>query len=93
MEIKITDVKIFKIKQRGALLGYANIVLNNSFIIRGIKILESEKNGRFVAMPSRRLREEKRAYRDLCHPINHETREIITATIFNAYDELENIEE
>lgn len=93
MEIKITDVKIFKIKQRGALLGYANIVLNNSFIIRGIKILESEKNGRFVAMPSRRLREEKRAYRDLCHPINQETREIITATIFNAYDELENTEE
>ena len=93
MEIKITDVKIFKIKQRGALLGYANIVLNNSFIIRGIKILESENNGRFVAMPSRRLREEKRAYRDLCHPINQETREIITATIFNAYDELENIEE
>ena len=69
------------------------IVINNSFIIRGIKILESEKNGRFVAMPSRRLREEKRAYRDLCHPINQETREIITATIFNAYDELENIEE
>lgn len=93
MDIKITDVKIFKIKQRGALLGYANIVLNNSFIIRGIKILESEKNGRFVAMPSRRLREEKRAYRDLCHPINQETREIITVTIFNAYDELENIEE
>lgn len=93
MEIKITDVKIFKIKQRGALLGYANIVLNNSFIIRGIKILESENNRRFVAMPSRRLREEKRAYRDLCHPINQETREIITATIFNAYDELENIEE
>lgn len=93
MDIKITDVKIFKIKQRGALLGYANIVLNNSFIIRGIKILESEKNGRFVAMPSRRLREEKRVYRDLCHPINQETREIITATIFNAYDELENIEE
>jgi len=87
MELKITDVKIFKIKQRGALLGYANIVLNNSFIIRGIKILESEKNGRFVAMPSRRLREEKRAYRDLCHPINQEAREIITETIFNAYDE------
>lgn len=92
MDIKITDVKIFKIKQRGALLGYANIVLNNSFIIRGIKILESGKNGRFVAMPSRRLREEKRAYRDLCHPINQETREIITETIFNAYDKLENIE-
>lgn len=93
MEIKITDVRIFKIKQRGALLGYANIVLNDSFIIRGIRILENERVGRFVAMPSRRLREEKRAYRDLCHPINQETRETITAAIFDAYDNQEEIEE
>lgn len=91
--MEITDVRIFKIKQRGALLGYANIVLNGCFIVRGIKILENEKNGRFVAMPARRLREEKRAYRDLCHPINQETRELITQTIFDAYDNQENIEE
>ena len=53
--MEITDIKIFKIEKRGALIGYANIVFNNSFIIRGIKILENERNGRFVAMPSRRL--------------------------------------
>lgn len=86
--MEITEIKIFKIKQRGALLGYANIVFNNSFIIRGIKILENEKNGRFVAMPSRRLRQEKRAYRDLCHPINQEVRELLTKEIFSAYDNL-----
>ena len=91
--MEITDVKIFKINQRGALLGYANIVLSNSFIIRGIKILETEKNGRFVAMPSRRLKGEKRAYRDLCHPINQETRDIITKAILDAYDENEKVEE
>ena len=39
MEFKITEVRIFKIKQRGALLGYANIVINDCFIIRGIRIL------------------------------------------------------
>ena len=93
MEIKITDVRIFKIKQRGALLCYANIVLNDSFIIRGIRILENERIGRFVAMPSRRLREEKRAYRDLCHPINQETRDTITTAIFDAYDNQEDTEE
>jgi stage V sporulation protein G len=90
--MEITEIKIFKIKQRGALLGYANIVFNNSFIIRGIKILENEKNGRFVAMPSRRLRQEKRAYRDLCHPINQEVRELLTKEIFSAYDNLEEYE-
>ena len=89
MDINITEVRIFKIKKRGALLGYANSVLNNSFIIRGIKLLETEKTGRFVAMPSRRLRQEKRAYRDLCHPLNQETRDLITKEIFNAYDNLE----
>ena len=91
--MEITNIKIFKIKQRGALLGYANIKFNNAFIIRGIKLLENERNGRFLAMPSRRLRQEKRAYRDLCHPLNQETRELITKAIFEAYDNLENTEE
>lgn len=93
MEIKITDVRIFKIKQRGALLGYANIVINDSFIIRGIKILETEKNGRFVAMPSRKLRTEEHSYRDLCHPLNNDTRKGITQAILDAYDNEENTEE
>ena len=77
--MEITDIKIFKIKQRSALLGYANVIFNNSFIIRGIKILENERNGRFVAMPSRRLRQEKR--------------ELLTKEIFEAYDALEEKEE
>ena len=75
MEIKVTEVRIFKVEKRGALLGYANIVLNDSFIIRGIRILENQRIGRFVAMPSRRLNGEKRAYRDLCHPLNQEVRD------------------
>ena len=92
MEIKVTEVRIFKIKQRGALLGYANIVLNDSFIVRGIRILESERAGRFVAMPSRRLNGEKRAYRDLCHPLNQEVRDLITKEIFDTYDKQEDEE-
>ncbi len=55
--------------------------------------MENERNGRFVAMPSRRLRQEKRAYRDLCHPLNQETRELLTKEIFEAYDALEEKEE
>ncbi len=92
MEIKITEVRIFKIKQRGALVGYANIVLNDSFIIRGIRIIESQRGGRFVAMPSRRLKGEQRAYRDLCHPLNQEVRDLITKEIFDAYDKQEDEE-
>ena len=38
-------------------------------------------------MPARRLRGEKKAYRDLCHPLNNEVREKITTKLFDAYDE------
>ena len=69
MGIKITDIKIFKINRRGALLGYANIVLNDSFIIRGIRLIENRKGVRFVSMPSRKLQGEKKSFRDLCHPL------------------------
>ena len=92
MEIKVTEVRIFKVEKRGALLGYANIVLNDSFIIRGIRILENQRIGRIVAMPSRRLNGEKRAYRDLCHPLNQEVRDLITKEIFDAYDKQEEEE-
>ena len=92
MEIKVTEVRIFKIKQRARLLGYANIVLKDSFIVRGIRILENQRIGRFVAMPSRRLNGEKRAYRDLCHPLNQEVRDLITKEIFDTYDKQEDEE-
>lgn len=91
--MEITDVKIFKAKKRGPVLAYANVVLDNHFIIRGVTLLENEK-GRFVAMPSRRLRGEKRAYRDMCHPLDNEVREELTNTIFETYDKfIENEEE
>lgn len=89
MEFKITEVRIFKIKQRGALLGYANVVINDCFIIRGIRILENQRTGRFIAMPAHRLPGKRREYKDLCHPLNQEVRNLITKEIFNAYDKLD----
>jgi len=85
--MKITDVKIFEARKKGPVLAYANLILDNHFIIRGITLLETEKNGRFISMPARRLRGNKKAYRDLCHPLNNEVREKITAKLFDAYDE------
>ena len=46
--MEITEVKIFKAKQKGAVLAYANIVIDNNFIIRGITLLETERAGRFI---------------------------------------------
>ena len=92
--MEITDVKIFKTKKRGPVLAYANVILDNRFIIRGITLLETEKNGRFISMPSRLLRgEQKHHYRDMCHPLNSEVRDELTQSIFTAYDEFIENEE
>ena len=84
----ITEVKIFKANRKEPVLAYANVVLAGKFIIRGITLLETKKNGRFVSMPSRRIRnEEKKTFRNYCHPLTAEFRDELTKTIFEAYDE------
>lgn len=84
--MEITNVKIFKAKKRGLVLAYANVILDGQFIIRGITLLENEK-GRFISMPSRKLVNNERQYRDMCHPLNTNVREELTKIIFDVYDE------
>ncbi len=92
--MEITDVKIFKSKRGGPVLAYANVILDNRFIIRGITLLETEKTGRFISMPSRLLRNgEKYHFRDMCHPIDSTVRNELTETIFEAYDQFIENEE
>lgn len=91
--MEITDVRIFKARRKGAVLAYANVILDGKFIIRGITLVETEKNGRFISMPSRRLRNGERSYRDVCRPLNSDVRTELTEKIFAAYDEFIESEE
>lgn len=84
--MKITDVKIFKARQRGPVLAYANVILDNKFIIRGITLIE-KGDRRYVSMPARRLRGEENSFRDICHPLNSDVRNELTEKIFAAYEE------
>ena len=60
-----------------------SITLDNEFVIHDIKVIEGEK-GLFIAMPSRKTSEGE--YRDIAHPINSETRDMIQNVILNKYD-------
>lgn len=84
--MEITNVKIFKAQQRGAVLAYANVILDNTFIIRRITLLETEEKGRFISMPSIKLNYGKKNYRDICHPLNNDVRSLLTTAVFDAYD-------
>lgn len=82
--MKITDVRIRKVLRNNNLKGVASITFDDMFAIHDIKIIEGEK-GMFIAMPSRQT--EDGNYRDICHPINTETRAEIQEAVFKAYNE------
>lgn len=65
------------------LKAFASIVLDNAFIVKDLKIIEGT-TGRFVAMPSRRGKDG--VFRDVAHPLNQETREIIENAVLDAYE-------
>lgn len=60
-----------------------SITMDNEFVIHDIKVIEGEK-GLFIAMPSRRSADGE--YRDIAHPINSGTREMIQNTILEKHE-------
>ena len=81
--INITNVKVIKTEGNFRVKGIASITIDDSFVIHDIKIMESEK-GLFVAMPSKKCPDG--TYKDMAHPINAETRELIQKAIINEYE-------
>ena len=91
MDMKITDIQVRKLEERGVLKGFANLVLDNNFVIKGIALLENDK-GRWLGMPARKTTKGRFPFRDICHPINQKTRDALTKLVFEKYDELEKAE-
>lgn len=81
--MKITEVKVFPTKEVGRLKAYATIVFDDSFILRDLKIIEGNK-GLFVSMPSRKRKDG--TFRDIVHPLNIETRQLIENAVINEYN-------
>jgi stage V sporulation protein G len=81
--MNITDVKIF-LKPADPLKAFANIVIDDAFIVKNIKIIEG-KNGLFIAMPSQKNKSGE--YRDIAHPLNTDTRNAIEKLMIDKYNE------
>ena len=55
--MEITEVKLkLTESQKDRLLGFCSITIDDSFVIRDLKIIDTE-NGPFVAMPSKKIME------------------------------------
>ncbi len=79
--MKITEVKVYPVQDSGRLKAYATMVFDDAFIVRDLKIIEGD-NGLFVSMPSRRRKD---GFRDIVHPLNSETRQVVESAIIEEY--------
>ena len=82
--MNITDVRVRKIAKEGQMKAVVSITLDDVFVVHDIKVIEGEK-GLFIAMPSKKTADGE--YRDIAHPINSATRELIQNKILDAYKE------
>ena len=82
--MNITDVWVRKITKEGKLKAIVSITLENEFVVHDIKVIEGEK-GLFIAMPSKKSADGE--FRDIAHPINSSTREMIQSVILDRYQQ------
>ncbi|MGN0815008.1 MAG: septation regulator SpoVG [Candidatus Coproplasma sp.] len=83
--MKITDVRIRLVnKEDSKLKAVASITIDSCFVVHDIKIIDGN-DGEFIAMPSRKTNDGE--YKDIAHPLDTETRELIKNAILTAYNE------
>ena len=80
MNMKVEVARLFPDAEK--VKAVINVVIDNSFVVHGIKIIDSEK-GLFVAMPNIKVGEK---HKDTFHPINQEARKQLCEAIFEAYE-------
>jgi stage V sporulation protein G len=84
--MRITDAKVKKVNGSSRLKAVAEITIEGVFVVHELRVIEGN-NGLFVAMPSRQVGEN--LYKDIAHPINVETRQVIEEAVLKAYAEAE----
>ncbi len=79
--MEITEVRL-TLRDEDRLKAFVSITFDNAFVVRGLKVIEGN-TGLFVAMPSRRRKDGE--FRDIAHPINNETRQMIEEAVLGEY--------
>ena len=77
----ITQVKVFPVEEE-KLKAYVSIVLDDCFLVSDLKVIQGP-NGLFISMPSKRKKNGE--FKDVAHPLNRETREMMEKRILGEY--------
>jgi len=83
--MEITEITILKRDNR-KLKAFVNVVFDNSFAVKGMKIIQCAK-GLLLVMPTRK---HNGAYLDVAYPINRAFRKKLEQKIFDEYTQVIN---
>ncbi len=79
--MEITEVRL-TLRGEERLKAFVSITFDDAFVVRGLKVIDGN-TGLFVAMPSRRRKDGE--FRDIAHPINNSTRQMIEDAVMAEY--------
>lgn len=86
----VSEVKVFPFKEGpnlGSMKALVVIVLNDQFIVRGLRIMEGE-NGLYIVYPSDPFVKGDE-FRSICTPLTRQLREHIENTVLEKYTEMQ----
>jgi len=81
----ITDIRVRKINSGGRMKAVVSVTFDDAFVVHDIKVIEGQDK-LFIAMPSRKTPDGE--FKDIAHPINAETRELLHSKILEKYQEV-----
>jgi stage V sporulation protein G len=84
-----SKVKLYHSDRGNAeMLGFADVVIAGSFVIKGVRILRSKESGvPFISFPARKgTGEQEGKFFDIAHPITAEARAAVHDAVLAAYE-------
>jgi len=84
----VTSVKIYPFDTKaigGTILAYAEIVMDDILLIKGLKVMEGKGGGLFISYPSQKGRD--RDFHDLIVPLGNDLKKQIRRAVVDAFKE------
>lgn len=82
--VDVVITNIYRLEGEGTLKAFCDIIVSDSLIISGIRIVEGRK-GLFVSMPSKQGKDGK--WYESIRPVNREVRDALNDMVIKAFNE------
>ena len=79
--MQVTEIKVYPVREE-KLKAFVSIVFDRCFMVNDIKVIRGRED-LFISMPSRRKKNGK--FKDVAHPLNNETRQMIEGLVLEEY--------